>query len=173
MNKVFVLVACFVIFGLVEPAFGERIVKTSDENSTSWRIYGSILKHPDATGIFTYNDIFVLKVHQRDNGKAFIKFKPVEMKNREWKQFRTNGLDFEIYPQDPDDDDTEYYCAIQEFKHESGKSNHMIVISPLAGHNGEYIAIQFSDLTSRADADVCENVSLPSHGGLAHAHVVR
>ena len=169
MKKLTVLGLCLFALSLAGTAFGDRIAKKSDENSTVWRVYGSLLKHPDDVYLFTYNDIFVLQLKELPNDKVIIKFKPVEMKNPEWKKFKTNGLDFNIYEQG----EIEYYCATQEFKHEKKGSNHMIVISPLSGHEGENIAIQFTDLTGEVSDDICENVTLPSHGGLAHAHAVR
>ena len=91
------------------------------------------------------------------------------MKNSEWKKYKSNGLDFEIYSPSG----IEYYCATNlQLNHDSSDSRHAIVISPLAGHNGDYIAIQFRDLPSDVPEDFCDNVTLPSHGGLAHAHRV-
>lgn len=169
MNRIFILVAlCWTVIFFCNEAWGEDIyTHTPDEEgepTRSWRVFGAMTNHPDDSPMFVVDDIFLF---QKDAGNSRnVKFKPVNMKNPGWRE---NGHPRTIvFTRYPSAEDTRYLCAVAVFQ----GVHHLIAISPMAEHKKQQIVIQYDHAMS-ANPEQCENVTLPSHGGLAHAHAVR
>jgi hypothetical protein len=169
MNRIIVLIAlCALTLFNWKDVAGDSFTDTptqEDEPERSWQVFGALTKHPDDSPLFVIDDIFHLQ-HEAGNGRS-VAFKPFNMKNPGWNQYGSSKpLVFLRYPWPSPT--TQYLCKVATFQGDS----HLIVISRMAGHEETQIVIQYDHATKNSQGQ-CDNVTLPSHGGLAHAHAVR
>jgi hypothetical protein len=192
MNKLIGLVVicalsaifCIETNGQTAPDHFTKEVPT-DTATRTWLVFGAMTSHPDDSPLFVVDDIFHL---QEGNGRS-VRFKPVKMKNSEWKSASQNDDDVEggkqnqgaivlfRYPRCSANNNcpvTEYLCG----RVKVGGEKHLLVISKMAHQNGneadqDRITIEYEHAPNGNPNRLCENVVLPSHGGLAHAHATR
>ena len=161
MNKVFVFIISFALFAACHSAKADNHHKRFTEGDPSYKVWQIDWSNSDH---FKKNDIFTLT--QRDDGKVKLKAGPT-MKNRDWRDY-----DFEALMKGQ----TPYLCGKVSLKHK-GSDEHghpwqdpRIVISQENSSDSDNILIQADEWIEGTN---CNNVSIPSHGGLAHAHVFR
>ena len=184
MNRISLLITiCVLTLFSWSDVIGDSYTDTPAQEGAperSWRVFGALTNHPDDSPLFIVDDIFHLqqKEGNTEADKRTVKFKTPKMKNGSWKKGdgSKRTLHFKRYP---DADSTEYLCKIAKFKSET----HIIVISRMAEQNPPQIAIQYDHVPDNyrgnhqdeenENEPLCEEVTLQSHGGLAHAHAVR
>ena len=161
MNRLCVLIIPMALFAVCNSAIGDNHHEAFTKGDLSykvWQVDWSNSEH------FEKNDIFTLTL--RDDGKVKLKAGP-KMKNRDWRDYDFESL---VKGQTP------YLCGKVSLKHKDTEhpghpwQDHRVVISQENSGDTENILIQ-SDVWT--DGTNCNNVTLPSHGGLAHAHVFR
>ena len=171
MNKFSILIAlCTVILLSCNQVRGQdpdpytQIPDADTEQARSWRVFGAMTKRPGDSPLFVVDDIFNLARDAGNSGNVL--FKPVNMNNPGWRE---NGnprtIVFRRYPAS---DTVQYLCAVEAFQGD----HHLIAISAMAEQPEDQIVIQYMH-AENANPNQCTNLTLASHGGLAHAHAVR
>ena len=190
MNKFIVLSALCVIMALSygetkghEPPGADHFtVPETDIDELpirTWRVYGAMASHPDDAPLFVVDDIFYL---QQGNENSVL-FKPLKMKHSHWNSAYQESDDIEenlmgqnalVLRRFSKEDRREYLCGRVKIANEK----HLIVISKMTEDsenetNQDRITIEYEHNSNNPWHEQCENVVLPSHGGLAHAHATR
>lgn len=169
MNKVISLVFVFTVaLFAVNDLYGKDVYTEGDPLSKGWQVFGAMSTHPNDPLLLLVGDTFALK-KPSDNANVVL-FKPINLRNSEWKSaVDSNGtITFHKFEKNrPDGSGPVNYLCNKGVG--LGGLKHLIVISPQVSHPDQ-IAIQWMH---NENDKKCDDIVLPSHGGLAHAHAVR
>lgn len=177
MNKLVVSLLCVVSIGACQDNMAEdpqlrpnhKAFTKGDLTSKVWQISkveekidecDESLPHPNERTNFEPHDIFVLREPEIDREK--VDLAPTSlMEARYWDEIQLDALFRDDYP---------YLCGYVRLDPKNDSKTHLVVMfhpDPKKIHN---IDIIYKCIEKDEN---CTNVSIPIHGGLAHAHAVR